>query len=294
MNTERKRYPEDHWLKSHDPEKAFHAYMEQQSKAYSRIKNAFIEELLGDLTDKTVLDYGCGAGMFTVLAAKKGAARVVGVDAEETALETARYFARREGVERSCTFIRQASFPLFPASAKFDVILMKDVIEHVEDDERLLDDAAAAIVPDGKIVLSTQNSFSLNYVVEGLYRRHLRGDKDWCGWDETHVRFYTPMSLHRKLRMSGFLVDGWRSVYLIPYKLPGLSLSRKKFLRVDSLSWIDKTLGGVFPYNRLGWNIMVRARSSSLVTARTPFEAEVEERVPATPMLVTRQSLRLP
>lgn len=294
MEMRRKKYPEDHWLKSHDTEKAFQAYMEQQGKAYSRIKNSFIEELLGDLTDKSVLDYGCGAGMFTVLAAKKGAARVVGVDAEESALETARYFARREGVERFCTFVHRANFPKFPSSGKFDVILMKDVIEHVEDDEGLLDDAAEAMVPGGTIVLSTQNSFSLNYFVQGLYRRHVKGDKDWYGWDETHVRFYTPMSLQVKLRRSGFRVNGWRSAYLIPYKLPGLSLSRKQFLRVDSLSWIDKALGGVFPYNRLGWNIMVRARFSRLVAERPQIGVEVQEQLRGTPMLVTKQSLRFP
>lgn len=294
METQRKQYPEDHWLRSHDQEKAFQAYMEQQGKAYSQIKNAFIEELLGDLTDKNVLDYGCGGGMFTVLAARKGAARVVGVDAEESVLDTARYFARKGGVERVCSFIRRTTFPLFSPTAKFDVILMKDVIEHVEDDERLLDDAADAIVPGGTIVVSTQNSFSLNYFVEGIYRRHIRGDKDWYGWDETHVRFYTPMSLQSKLRRSGFRVEAWRSAYLIPYKLPGLSLSRKKFLRVDSLGWIDKALGGVFPYNRLGWNIMVKARASSLVTEQIRLREEVEERLQGSPMLVTKQSLRFP
>ncbi len=94
---QRKTYPDDHWLRSHDPEKALAAYLDQQSKAYSRAKNAFILELLGDLKGKRFLDYGCGAGMFTVHAALEGAAEVVGVDAEDTALSTAVHFARQEG-----------------------------------------------------------------------------------------------------------------------------------------------------------------------------------------------------
>ncbi len=49
---------------------------------------------MGDLKGKRVIDYGCGAGFFSVYAAQSGAAKVVGVDAEESALATARHFAR--------------------------------------------------------------------------------------------------------------------------------------------------------------------------------------------------------
>ena len=46
----------------------------------------------------TVLDYGCGSGILGIAAAKLGAARVVGVDIDDKALETARYNAERNGV----------------------------------------------------------------------------------------------------------------------------------------------------------------------------------------------------
>ena len=80
----RKKYPEDHWIRSKNNEKALQSYLEQQSKAYSRIKNAFIIELLGDIHCMRFLDYGCGPGMFLGYAAKAGASLVVGTDIEET------------------------------------------------------------------------------------------------------------------------------------------------------------------------------------------------------------------
>ncbi|WP_142803549.1 50S ribosomal protein L11 methyltransferase [Tepidiphilus sp. J10] len=46
----------------------------------------------------TVLDYGCGSGILAIAAAKLGAARVVGVDIDDKALEAARYNAERNGV----------------------------------------------------------------------------------------------------------------------------------------------------------------------------------------------------
>lgn len=293
MNVARKLYPDGHWLRSQDPEKALRAYMDQQSKAYSRVKNAYINDLIGNLEGKHFLDYGCGGGLFVVHAATSGAAEVVGVDAEEGALSTARHFAGQEGVEHQCRFVQSEAFPKLVSGPRFDVILIKDVLEHVGDDDGLLSAARNALVPGGRLVLSTQNSLSLNYLLEGTYRRVVQRNKQWYGWDETHLRFYTPMSLGRKLNNAGFGSLSWRSIYLIPYKLPGLRLSQKEFLRLDALSWIDRVLGRVFPYNLIGWNVIVRAKVSPMVPHRIDLGAPAEERLAAAPLMVTRQALRL-
>jgi len=294
MSIQPPRYPEDHWLRSYDSEKALDFYLEQQSKAYSRVKNDFVTELLGDLKGKRVIDYGCGAGFFCVHAAKAGAVEVVGVDVEDSVLSTARYFAEREGVSRQCVFVRSSGFPSFAFKRGFDVILMKDVIEHASDDHILLEAASRILTPGGILVISTQNSLSINYVIQGTYHRVLRGDKKWFGWDETHLRFYTPVGLAKKLRKVGLECEAWRSVYLVPYKIPRIGTSDKKFYRLDALSWIDRTLGGVFPYNRLGWNVIVRARASRLVKTKIRFGPILEPGFPAAPVSINRESLLFP
>jgi len=265
MAVQPKHYSENHWLLDRDPENALNAYLEQQSKAYSRVKNDFIKELLGDLDGKRFLDYGCGAGFFSVYAAHGGARVVLGVDALDTALSTAAFYARQEGVDRVCQFLRSSIFPQNLGLHKFDVILMKDVVEHVTDDLALLDAAREALIPGGILVISTQNRISLNYLFQGTYNRHVLRDKTWYGWDETHLRFYSPIGLNKRLKKAGFSAVAWRSVYLVPYKLPGLPRSPRKFLRLDALSHVDRLLGGIFPYNRLGWNVVVKAVTSSLV-----------------------------
>ncbi|MEW6138514.1 MAG: methyltransferase domain-containing protein [Thermodesulfobacteriota bacterium] len=286
MKSERKQYSRTHWIRSEDADAALGAYLEQQGKTYSRVKNAFVKELLGDLSGKRFLDYGCGGGLFTVHAAKQGALEVVCVDALDTALSIARNLANLEGVERQCTFIRSDEFPVLKLRPKFDVVLMKDVIEHVPDDQALLEAAEDSLAPGGLLVLSTQNSLSLNYLLQGTYRRHVRGEKDWCGWDETHLRFYTPMALRKKLHRAGLQTERWRSVYLVPYKLPAPAGSKRQFLRLDALSWLDKTLGRTFPYNRLGWNVIVSARSSKLVKRYVPFASPLPMEVPGAPVLM--------
>lgn len=293
MQPRRKRYPEDHWLRSHDSEKALEAYLEQQSKSYSVVKNNFIGELLGDLSGKRFLDYGCGAGMFSVHAAKQGALEVIGVDAEDTVLATARFFANREGVGSRCVFIRSENFPRLSRTSGFDVILLKDVIEHVSDDQALIETAARHLTPGGIMVLSTQNSLSLNYLIEGTYHRKVLGDETWQGWDDTHLRFYTSLSLSRMLRKAGLEPQAWRSVYIIPHKIPKPGAQGKAFYRIEAFSWLDKALGAVFPYNRLGWNIIVSAQDSGLVQSQSPSEPVIKRVIPAAPVSVNRESVHL-
>ena len=58
---------------------------------------------LGDLKDKTVLDAGCGSGIYSIEIAKRGG-RALGVDVSQVMIDLARENARREGVEERCVF----------------------------------------------------------------------------------------------------------------------------------------------------------------------------------------------
>ncbi len=258
MEPNRIKYPPGHWICSDDKEKALQAYLEQQSKTYSKIKNSFVRELLGNLKDKDFLDYGCGGGMFLLYGAGEGAASVVGVDAEERVLETAKYFMEKEELKDRCDFIHSEYISCFSEEKKFDVILMKDVIEHVEEDELLLRKVRELLKPGGFLVLSTQNSFSLNYLIEGTWQSMFRNNKAWCGWDPTHIRFYNPGILKEKFKKAGLKPVEWRSAYIIPYKLPPLPWTGKAYTRFDFLGVIDKIFGKIFPFNLTGWNITVK------------------------------------
>ncbi len=259
MATNRKIYPVNHWLRSSEPARALAVYLEQQGKAYSRVKNAHIEELLGDLRGRSFLDYGCGGGRFLVHAARQAASLVVGVDAEPMVLATARYFLQQEGLEDRCQLLESEKFPAASLQTRFDLVLLKDVIEHVEDDQELLANAAQSLAERGYLILSTQNSCSLNYLFQGNYHRVWCQNQDWWGWDPTHLRFYNPASLGRKLERAGLRPVAWRAAYLVPYKFPAPASSPKQFIRFDSLSWLDRVLGRIWPFNRLGWNIIIKA-----------------------------------
>jgi 2-polyprenyl-6-hydroxyphenyl methylase/3-demethylubiquinone-9 3-methyltransferase len=256
--TRRLQYDASHWTREEDEKKALEQYLRLGELVFNRTAIELITSMTGDASGKRILDYGGGAGIMAIAYAKAGG-EVVLVDAEPNALRTAQYYARREGVENRIRTIRSEVFPSVLKSERFDIILAKDVIEHIEDDQRFLRELSACQQRGGILLLSTQNSRSLNYLLEGTYQRRWRGNADWCGWDQTHLRFYTAASLGRKLRQAGYRAERWAGVYLVPYNILSWLFLLKVEIELPILRYCDLSLGRIFPFNRLGWNIIVRA-----------------------------------
>ena len=136
------------------------------------------------------------------------------VDAEGNALKTAELYARREGVRDRLRTIQSLAFPPSLRAERFDIVIAKDIVEHMEEDQQFLVDVSRCQDSSGVLILSTQSSQSLNYFIEGSYQKYWRGNRDWRGWDQTHVRFYTPASLRRRLVIADYRANRWASVFL--------------------------------------------------------------------------------
>jgi putative methylase len=59
----------------------------------------FIAFQFGDIENKTILDLGCGTGIFSVGAAITGAKKVIGIDVDENAIKNAKAFAKENNLE---------------------------------------------------------------------------------------------------------------------------------------------------------------------------------------------------
>ena len=76
------------------------ADLEQYSTpAYLAADVLFTAYSLGDIQGKTVIDLGCGNGIFSIGSSLLGAKRVVGVDVDPKALDAARVNSENMGVE---------------------------------------------------------------------------------------------------------------------------------------------------------------------------------------------------
>jgi len=252
------RNNEAHWLHEKNESNALKQYLELGELVYNKTKFTLFRRLAGDVQGKRVLDYGSGAGIMAIPYAHDGA-EVVLVDAASNALNTATFYAQKQKVKNSIRTIHAEAFPKDLKKERFDIVIAKDIIEHIHDDQRFLKDLSDCQDKGGILLLSTQNSFSLNYLLEGSYRKYICGNKNWCGWDTTHLRFYTISSLKEKLNFAGYRPQKWASVYIIPYNIFSWLFLLKVNIYASFLHKFDLLFGTIFPFNTLGWNIIVRA-----------------------------------
>jgi 2-polyprenyl-6-hydroxyphenyl methylase/3-demethylubiquinone-9 3-methyltransferase len=87
-------------------------------------------ETCGSLAGKTVLDIGCGGGRYAAEFARRGAARVVGLDFAAQMIELAKQHARNQGQEDRCRFLA-GDFLRTDFEEKFDVCLAIGVLDYV-------------------------------------------------------------------------------------------------------------------------------------------------------------------
>jgi tRNA (mo5U34)-methyltransferase len=97
---------------------------------YPRFKwEKFAHAVPADLTGKSVLDIGCNAGFYSIEMKRRGAARVVGIDADERYLTQARFAAR---IANADIELRQMSvYDIASLGEQFDVVLFMGVLYHL-------------------------------------------------------------------------------------------------------------------------------------------------------------------
>ena len=143
----------------------------------------------------------------------------------------------------------------------FDLVLCIDLIEHIWRDDLLLNQIARVLRPEGKLLIATQNSSSLNYFLEGFIQRGILKNRGWMGWDSTHVRFYNHKSLSRLLSSQGFELVKTAGTYFIPYQLANVfqrvspRLSKGFYFLLKRINDVLEQLGHRRPLNKYGWGI---------------------------------------
>jgi SAM-dependent methyltransferase len=172
----------------------------------------WLTALAGASAPRRVLDAGCGRGEYAVRVARAfpGAALVVGVD--QAGRDGVSGFAGVPADLASRVVLREAAFSRAVVAdvAPFDAVLCIDVLEHVAEDGRFLDDLAAVVRPGGRGLLHVPATPQRHPV--GWARRELaRMLADGTG---QHVREgYTLPGISTLLRETGWLVRRARATF---------------------------------------------------------------------------------
>ena len=162
---------------------------------------ALFDPMIGDWRGLHLLDLGCGGGFMAEELARRGAS-VTGIDPSSPALAA----ARRHAVEMGLAIdYRQGWGEQVPVAADtIDAVVCVDVLEHVDDLDRVLDEVRRVLKPGGLFLFDTVNRTRIaSLVMITLAEKVLRilppGTHD-------ARRFVRPDAFRRALLARGFTV----------------------------------------------------------------------------------------
>jgi GT2 family glycosyltransferase/SAM-dependent methyltransferase len=143
------------------------------------------------------LDLGAGPGILGRYLAEHRACTVDGVEYNPVAVaEAAPWYRHLE-----CADLEQITLADGFAGGQYDFILCADILEHLRQPGALLAQLPGLLAPDGQVLLSVPNA-----AYAGLIAELLAGDFRYRPeglLDETHLRFFTRISLLRLLEECG-------------------------------------------------------------------------------------------
>ncbi|OAD21560.1 3-demethylubiquinone-9 3-O-methyltransferase, partial [Candidatus Thiomargarita nelsonii] len=159
----------------------------------------YIEQGVGSLADKNVLDVGCGGGILSESMAQRGA-NVTGIDMGEAPLSVAKLhlYESELKIDYQCTTVEQlaAEHP-----AHFDVVTCMEMLEHVPEPASVVTACHRLVKPGGLVFFSTLNRNPKSYlfaIIGAEYLLHLlpQGTHDYA-------KFIRPAELAQWIRSAG-------------------------------------------------------------------------------------------
>lgn len=177
---------------------------------YNENRNTICLEMLNDLCDgKRVISVGGGQWMEEVLLKQLKASEII----------------RTDIVGDSNNGILEAPAEALPFSDEsFDVVICREMIEHVQDDQAVFKELRRVLKTGGYLLITTPNAYTL--AMDGTF----------------HVRMYTPTTFLDELASHGFRAIKKRGN--LPYILQGLmtyagkgfTIALEDFKKIDELT----------------------------------------------------------
>lgn len=187
--------------------------------ALKRRAGRIIEELELKKGEK-ILEVGCGNGYYLNLLNRLNLElELIGVDNDPQALRDAKKYISDEKVK--LILDNAQNLPL--RSNNFDKIILSEVIEHVEDEQKILSEIYRVLKPEGVLVLTTCNVDypflwdPINWILQHFFKIHIRAGF-WAGIWNQHIRLYKKDYLNKIVKRANFKIE--ISQYLTRWCLP--------------------------------------------------------------------------
>ncbi len=200
--------------------------------------------LYENIKGAVALDYCCGNGEIAIEMAKRGAAKVVGIDISPVAVENAGALAKEAGVDAVCEFrVMDAEHTEFDNST-FDVIHEYGALHHL-DLPAAFTELSRILKPEGRLICT--EALRHNPLIH-WYRKstpHLR-----TGWEVEHIlgfpeikrgkRYFTSLNL-RTFHLAALAAVPFRKAFLFEALLGFFNMLDRALLSlpfVRCMAWV--------------------------------------------------------
>ena len=174
----------------------------------------WIERVVGGFAGKSVLDVGCGGGILAEAVARRGAARVLGIDLAVKPLRVAQLHALEGGVE-NIEYREVAAEALADEEpASFDVVTCMEMLEHGPVPASVVRACASLVRPGGHVFFSTINRNAKAFLFAIVGAEHVL--KLLPKGTHEYAKFIRPSELSQACRDSGLGVIQTRGMEYNP------------------------------------------------------------------------------
>ena len=146
-----------------------------------------------EVRGKSVLDAGCGTGIFSIIFANKGAGQVTGIDISEGSLQTARSLKDKAGLTNT-RFQIEDMLQLPFADESFDIVWAWGTVHHTTDPVRAIQELIRVLKKGGFILLAVYTRTRLTFVHEIIRKTLIRTPKRlWTFLSKVMAFFLAPV-----------------------------------------------------------------------------------------------------
>ncbi|MPY26346.1 bifunctional 2-polyprenyl-6-hydroxyphenol methylase/3-demethylubiquinol 3-O-methyltransferase UbiG [Shewanella sp. YLB-07] len=153
-----------------DPKGKFKQVLAFNQTRLIAIEKMIAQHLARDLNNPdplaglSLLDIGCGAGLLCEPLAELGA-DVTGIDASENNILVASQHAKKNYISVNYIHCLASDLEDKAETNRYDIVLNTEVIEHVADQQGLIDTCCKLLKPGGLLVMATLNRTITSYIV---------------------------------------------------------------------------------------------------------------------------------
>lgn len=233
------------------------AYYDQLGVAFGKKVRARIHWIVREAKGEDILDVGCSGGLVPILLGREGK-RVTGIDVSPEAIAEATSALKEEAASvQSVVMFSEANIMSFSANRQFDTVLMTEVLEHIGEPERVIQQAYTLVKPGGRLVVTVP--FGVNDYADHKRTYYLN----------RLVEQLTPYGTIEKIER----FDKWLGVTLVVQE----DVQPARMLSAEEVDWLEDSFETV---ERMHLAEVIRLKQvNKRLEQKTQHEAEIELRM---------------